>query len=350
MKVLFLKQQVGGGAAIENFIESAMFKKFGSEAIVYNVARMIRGLSVQYPSEKRNILASMSVNGILKFLSENEVESLFFINGYYLELSHQGFLELARKYVKKIISWQTDDPYYIDLSLPISKFCDFTFTVDRASLDEYDSAGFRAEFLPLACDPLIHKKYQVEEKYDSDICFVGVPFKASKRVALIDSAAHFLAMKKTRIIGTAGNDTWKTNLINYPILKDSISDNYITQEEAVKYYNGSKICLNIHKDSYGHIWDRNKRMLIADSPNERTFAIAGSGACQLADDSRPVMSSMFEPDKEIILFKDAHDMRVKLEYFLQNNDERLLIGEAARHRALKDHTYSMRMERIAAEL
>src|SRR6185436_20473163 len=109
--------------------------------------------------------------------------------------------------------------------------------------------------------------------YSSDVCFVGAPFAGSQRVRLIGEQADLLSGLKTRIMGATSIDTWQQNLQHYDVLSGSVSDAFVEPADAVRYFSAARINLNIHKDSAGHAWDRNRRAIVARSPNERVFAI-----------------------------------------------------------------------------
>ena len=50
---------------------------------------------------------------------------------------------------------------------------------------------------------------------------------------------------------------------NHHLLADKVLDAFISVEDAARFYQGAAINLNLHKDSYGHQWDRNSHRLLA---------------------------------------------------------------------------------------
>lgn len=52
----------------------------------------------------------------------------------------------------------------------------------------------------------------------------------------------------------------------------------------------------------------------------------------------------YEPDKEIVVFKNKAELLDKVNFFLQNNDVAGNIRKAGRMRALRDHTYQNRFK------
>ena len=78
-------------------------------------------------------------------------------------------------------------------------------------------------------------------------------------------------------------------------------------EKLVPLYKQARIGLNVHP-SYG-------------VGNRRTYALAANGVMQLSDQPR-LMSSLYEPDREVILFDSFEDAVDKANYYLNHDDER----------------------------
>jgi len=262
-------------------------------------------------------------------------------------------LKALRKLKVKTAIWFMDDPQEIDKTSRMGTFYDNVFTVESACVDAHREAGSgRAEFLPLGCVPSIHKKMEVEEKYKSDICFVGVPFP--RRVDFFDSAADFLKNYNVKIIGGGPRIgtvedpwLWKKKLKRLDVLEKFIIDEVIQPEESAKYYNGAKINLNIHRAAVDERFKvGNVKGIIPKSVSGRTFEIAGCGAFQLIDQERPNFRLHFEDGKEIVSFSDAEDFKKKVKYYLEHEDERKAIAEASQKRAYLEHTYKNRLEKI----
>ena len=92
----------------------------------------------------------------------------------------------------------------------------------------------------------------------------------------------------------------------------------------------ARIVLNIHRQSMvENGW----------SPATRMFEAAGAGACQITDAWLGI-EEFFDPDAEILVAEDAEAVaRLAAEVDLERARS---IGEAARRRALRSHTYDQR--------
>jgi len=93
---------------------------------------------------------------------------------------------------------------------------------------------------------------------------------------------------------------------------------------------GARLVLNVHRES-----------MVANgwSPATRMFEAAGAAACQVSDAWRG-MEDFFEPGREILVAERAEDVA----RFIREvgAEEARVVGEAARRRALAEHTYGQR--------
>jgi len=59
---------------------------------------------------------------------------------------------------------------------------------------------------------------------------------------------------------------------------------------------------------------------------------------------------MFEPDKEVIVYRNQHELLDKVRYYLTHPEQGERVRQAGRARALRDHTYQQRFETLFAQL
>jgi spore maturation protein CgeB len=262
-------------------------------------------------------------------------------------------LKALRKLKARTAIWFMDDPQEIDTTSQKALDYDLIYTVESACIEAYRNAGSgQVTFLPLGCFPPVQKKLAVEEKYRSDICFIGVPFPA--RVEFFDAAADFLKNYKVKIIGGGKNIgsaadpwLWKRKLKRLDVLEPFILDEVVFPEEAAKYYNGAKINLNIHRAAVDERFEHgNKQKIRPLAVSGRTFEIAGCAGFQLIDEVRADYARHFEVGKEIASFSDPADFKKKVEYYLAHDAEREQMAAAAQAKAYARHTYAARLETI----
>jgi spore maturation protein CgeB len=96
--------------------------------------------------------------------------------------------------------------------------------------------------------------------------------------------------------------------------------------------------LNVHRDSMvENGW----------SPATRMFEAAGAASCQVTDAWQGI-EEFFTPGEEILVASDADDVARLVESVTDDDARR--IGNAARERALRDHTYDQRARLLDALL
>jgi hypothetical protein len=82
------------------------------------------------------------------------------------------------------------------------------------------------------------------------------------------------------------------------------------------------------------------------TPGPRIFEVAMAGGFQLIDQSLAEIDEYFIPDQEIVLFDSQQECLEKIKYFLGHSQERIAIAQAAQKRALQDHQYANRLDKI----
>ena len=236
-------------------------------------------------------------------------------------------------------AWTMDDPYELEHYLFWAPYYDYVFTNEPRCLPFYSSCGGpRPLLLAHAHNPAVHRPAAGaadSPEYSSDICFIGASYPG--RVALLKAIAPCLARHKSVVIGD-----WKAHAAELPGVR--VIDGFMPETEAVKYYSGAKIVINMHRlpsERPGRVL--NAERVGADGINSRTFEIAGTGAFQLVDSSRSLLKEYFEPGVEIETFSGPEDLGAKIERYLGDPARRLAISSAGRRRALAEHTYAGRM-------
>jgi spore maturation protein CgeB len=111
----------------------------------------------------------------------------------------------------------------------------------------------------------------------------------------------------------------------------------VVNQDKARAFTGAKIVIN--NLLYGEIWGL----------NVRTFEAAGIGAFQMVD-WRPGLAQLFQDGKEIISFRGMHDLREKVEFWLNHPLERLEIANAGKERAHAEHTYCLRLSLLLHSL
>jgi len=102
--------------------------------------------------------------------------------------------------------------------------------------------------------------------------------------------------------------------------------------EMYKILNKSHLTLNLHIENAG-----------SEAANMRMFEATGVGSC-LITDYKENIKDFFEPDKEIVVFKDLDEATEKINYLINNKNKAIEIGINGKNRTLKDHSLRIRWQ------
>jgi spore maturation protein CgeB len=227
----------------------------------------------------------------------------------------------------RFLTWQTLAPYF-----------DFIFTIQKDEcIDAIKTAGCEeVHYLPTACDPFVHVPMDLSEeecqRWGSPISFMGAGYH--NRQQMFASLAN-MPFK-----------IWGTEWPECKPFDKLVQENgrRLKPEEYVKIFNATTININLHSSTERDGVDPN-----GDFLNPRTFELAGIGAFQLVDE-RKLLPEVFEPGKEVITFSDTRDLKEKIYYYLEHDEERQRIAENARARALREHTYQHRIKTMLSTI
>ena len=261
---------------------------------------------------------------LLKTVAAFRPELLFVIKGD--EIFPEVLADIKNNYKTILLNWLPDNPFYLGLEnvLKAIPIYDYIFTLDPAHLPQLKAyAKGVVDFLPLCCQPEIHRKINLTEEeikqYSCDICFIGTALP--ERTEILKKLLDYN-------LGVWGEGWQKERYWLKEHYRGKASD-----EKMVKIYNASKIALNIHHPQ------------ALEGANLRTFEICGSGTFQLVD-NRMSLLQLFRVGKEIVSFKDVEELKELIRYFLERDKERAVIAEGGYRRAHQEHTYLNRLRKI----
>ena len=111
---------------------------------------------------------------------------------------------------------------------------------------------------------------------------------------------------------------------------------YLSFSKLREYVCRSKINLCITRGAHAGVYA---------SSSSRPFELAAMGGCIVANPYKGI-EEWFEPGKELIVVHSAEEAIERYQYLLANERERIAIGNAARERVLKQHTYRHRASEL----
>jgi spore maturation protein CgeB len=104
--------------------------------------------------------------------------------------------------------------------------------------------------------------------------------------------------------------------------------------EMFQQLHDTRVALNTHID-----------ISPTSASNLRLFEATGVGTCLLTDWKENI-EQLFEPDTEVVTYRDAAECIEKVRYLLAHDAERRAIAAAGQRRTLSDHTFKQRAAQL----
>ena len=202
--------------------------------------------------------------------------------------------------------WAIDTHLDFAWCLEKARGFDLVFAAQRDGAEQLRRAGIgSAAWLPLACDPEIHRKHDVAKQYD--VAFVGNVFPGPRAELL--------------------------NLIRRRYPNSFIGQCYF--EEMARTYSAARTVFN---------------RSIRNDVNMRVFEALACGSLLVTNDlSDNGQAELFRDGVHLATYREAEDLLDKLAFYLGREALREKIAAAGRAEALEKHTYRHRMERLLRE-
>ncbi len=216
--------------------------------------------------------------------------------------------------------------YYVGADL--SEY-DAFFVNSKGVIDDLKEAGAKnVQPLYYAADPDLFAPVNVEKTRDISFFGYGSELREEWMTNMITGPSKKMNSTKF-IVGGAhfGIDMGNSNLVGD-----------ISYSAFREFCCGSKINLNITRWSHTNIYA---------SATARPFELAAYGACIVSQPYNGI-NEWFDIGKEIIVVNSEKEAIETYEWLLSDDEEREKIGEKARERVLKDHTYRNRAETITS--
>ena len=241
-------------------------------------------------------------------------DMVLIVNGFAL---HSRAYDLLDRLCLPMVLILTESPYLDDEQARIvaQGHVRMAFTNDRISIDRLsEDSGQRIEYLPHSYDPMRHhKKDAVLDKYKSDVYFFGTLWPGRKRLLMpVKRWCRRHGVKAN--IGGIGFEK-----------KKGMRDN----DQLIRFYTATKIALNHHRTIRSVKNGVETHCENAYSLGPRAYEIAACRAFQLSDD-RPELGEVF--GDTVPTYTDADDLIDKIAYYLEHEDERREMTDAAYER------------------
>jgi glycosyltransferase involved in cell wall biosynthesis len=222
------------------------------------------------------------------------------------------------------INWLPQDLRGISEAIVLARPFDHIYAIGTdVAAEMADRLGRTVDVLAFAADPSVYRPIKTRDQYRANVVFAG--HATPRRERLLAELAEFG-------LAVWGPGWRKTSLRDYCRGEAPSTDEYL------KAYAGATVAVNIH------------HVLVENDPreascNQRLFELAAIGAAQVVDD-RGDLARYFERDREVMVFRDAAELRSLVRELIENPAEAERLGQAARARLLQDHTYMHRLRHL----
>ena len=328
----------------KNYSYSKAFNTNGNNCDILNFGFHLKHLSIIYKLESHDIpgttflrhSVNLLIRSIIKIIIYRKIKANFYSliifsdNLFFIE--PELIKNIKRITSAKIILFSNISPH--NLLPDIEKTCvpdyDIICISDPGHRMEWKELGAKKIInLPIsaACPETFNNilyKYDCQKIYE--VTFVG----------RLDSLHHHRLETLNYLVsqGVQLNIwTWdfsKEYLLKFPLLESTLRGNAYG-EEMVRVFAQSKIVINIH---------------ILSQPfggNLRLFEIPATRSLQIAD---KCPQDWFKDGDEIVLYKNNQDLLKKINYFIDNDEEREIIAKNGYEKLVKEHQYNHRVKKI----
>lgn len=283
-------------------------------------------------SPYRRIVKDLLSKALKRTTTEQEVWLLKTIEGYKPQvvltltqsLSSETLALLKRKNITTV-SWWGDTPANMKGNGLLVEGWDLLYVKDKFAVQKMKGLGLNAFHLFEAMNPDWHKP--LSGQHNNHVIIAGSFY----------DYRHFLTKKllsdgiELELYG--GRLPYWAN----PIIKKAHSNRFVVKEEKSKVFGAGLAVLN------------STAMSEFDSVNCRAFEIAGTGGLQIME-YRPAIEACFEIGKEILVYHQYEELIALIDRAKRYPQEMEKIRQNGLKRALSEHTYEHRLQRILNDI
>ena len=227
-----------------------------------------------------------------------------------------------------VVLWTTDVPHLLHFQnvTAAAPFYNRVFCAGTEALEAL-ALACAPSWLPFCCEPRCHAPQALDDGdrrcYGRDIAFVG---------SYYPNRARMLSALADKDIGVWGPLWERMPPGILPATK--VFPCRMRYAQWTKAYSAAKIVVVVH-------YQDGKVPCYQASP--KLFEAMACGAFVLCDDQRDARA-LFKDGEHLVFFKDADDLKRKVDHYLAHPEERERIAAAGRQEVLARHTYAQRMQ------
>jgi UDP-N-acetylglucosamine 2-epimerase len=198
--------------------------------------------------------------------------------------------------------WAIDTHVDFDLALRKSRERDYIFAAQKDGAERLRQVLGRAEWLPLACDPEIHRPHRIEKRHD--ICFVGnvIPGPRTDLLRLLQQRYEDIDIRRCYF------------------------------DEMARAFSAAKIIFN---------------RSVSNDVNMRVFEAMACGSLLITNDLRNNgQDDLFGPGLHLVTYETPEELCDKIDFYLADEVARERIAAQGAAEVATHHTYRHRMQAV----
>jgi len=252
----------------------------------------------------------------------------------------------------------------------ISKHFDLNLYSEKAAKLKFDGIGVNSLWWPMASNPKYFHPVDVPRTIQAS--FVGANYALRSRLVhfLLDGGID-VQVYGPGWAGEMGNSlrsTAKRSLLGFKSLLATSPEARCTASAQLAEYDFNRmICSSYPENMHAPVSDDDLIALYSRSQISLGFLEVYEAHNPIAPVKRHLhlrefeapmcgalyitgyldeLTELFEPDKEVVVYRDQEELLSKVRYYLANGAEAEKVRQAGRKRALSDHTYHKRFEQL----
>lgn len=281
-----------------------------------------------------------------------------------------GAIDEIRKTGVLTCNFSCNNAHQFYLVDEISPHFDYNLHSEKDAREKFIGVGANPVWWPMASNPKYFRPYKV--KRDIEASFVGAsyalrakyiqfllrnkvdvhafgpgwksvmrtPFRSllMRYILLTKALGSIRTKNQSRFSAMAADMDFRRRLgedfpnnLHYPV----------SDEDLIQLYSRSQISLGFLEVYENH----DPSSIVTQHLHLRDFEAPMSGALYCTG-YMDELAEMFEPEKEVITYRNQYELLDKVRHYLNNEPEAERIRKAGREKALNDHTYHRRFEKL----
>jgi len=346
----------------------------GHDVCLFRIDEAAKILNVKYGTKK--FRESFSDYLLTKFKEEHNKKKFDFFLSYFQDKHiFPSVIDQIKKSGVPTANFTCNNTHQFYLTKDIAAHYDFNLHSEKSAGEKFKKIGAKPVWFQMAANPKYYHPVKCEKKYEVsfigssyakranyiyhllenniDVHCFGPNWLINKPYARIKKGYKELKRIDNLIRSLLTSDGLKrcqiSSIINYYdlqcYLRKKYADNLhypVNDEGLVKLFNESEINLGFlevfAKDNDGHAYTKQHLHL-------REFEIPMSGGLYFTNYSDE-LAEHYEPDKEVIVYRNEHELLDKVKYYLGHPQEAEKVRRAGYKRALECHTYQKRFTEL----